>query len=110
MARTPKNLAIGQIASTNLTEIYPAPTGINTTAAVLSFTNTTSTAISISIFHNDGSTDFLQRIMTLPAGNGRERIYHGFQRRTINAGDSVKVQADSTNAFNFTLSGSEVEI
>lgn len=110
MARTPKNLDIRTIATTSLTTIYPAPAGINTTISVLSFTNKTSTAISISIFHNDGSADFLQKIMTLPAGNGRERIAHGMQRRTINSGDSIKIQADSANAFVSTLSGSEVEI
>ena len=109
MARTPKNLALGQLADTALTEIYDAPIGINTSSAVLAFTNTTNVAISLDIYHGNG-TDFLQRTMTLPAGPGRERIYYGFQQRVLNAGDTVKIQADSANALNFTLSGSEIEV
>ena len=109
MARTPKNLALAQLASTTLTTIYTAPAGINTSAAVLAFTNTTSTAISVDIYHGNG-TDFLQRTMTIPAGSGRERVYFGFQQRVINAAETIKIQADSANAFNYTLSGSEVEL
>ncbi len=109
MARTPKNLAIGQLATTGLTTIYTAPSGINTSAAVLAVTNTTSTAISIDIYHGTG-TDYLQRTFTIPAGSGRERVYYGFQQRVINAGQTIKIQADSTNAFNYTLSGSEIEL
>ena len=109
MARTPKNLALAQLASTALTTIYTAPVGVNTSAAVLAFTNTSSVAISLDIYHGNG-TDFLQRTMTLPAGSGRERVYYGFQQRVINAGETIKIQADSASAFNYTLSGSEVEI
>ncbi len=109
MARTPKNLALAQLASTTLTTIYKAPAGINTSAAVLAFTNTTSTAISVDIYHGNG-TDSLQRTMTIPAGSGRERVYFGFQQRVINAAETIKIQADSASAFNYTLSGSEVEL
>lgn len=108
MARTPKNLALGQLASTTLTTIYTAPTGINTSAAVLSFTNTTDTSISIDVIRGDG-TDYLKRTMTLPAGSGRERIYYGFQQRVFNAGQTLKIQADSSAVFNYELDGAEVE-
>lgn len=110
MARTPKKLALGQLASTALTGIYTAPGGINTTGSILAFTNTTTVNISIDIYTNDGSTDFLQGTVTLPSGVGRRRSYFGFQRDVIEAGDSIKIQADSANAFNFNVSGSEVEI
>ena len=109
MARTPKNLALGQLSSTDLTTIYTAPDGLNTQSAVLAFTNTTTTAISIDVYHGNG-TDYLQRTVTLPAGRGREVIYYGFQSRVINAGETVKIQADSASPFNFTFSGSEFEI
>ena len=110
MARTPKNLTIGQLASTSLTTLYTAPTGINTSISVLSLTNTTDTALLISIYHNDGSTDYLQNTFSLPGGSGRNRLYYGFQRQVINAGDIVKIQADGATAFNYSLSGSEVEV
>jgi hypothetical protein len=110
MAREPLNLVIGQLASTALTEIYEAPDGINTTIATVGFTNTTSTAISIDIYVGSDGTDYLKNTMTLPAGSGQERMYYNFQRRVINAGQTVKIQADSTAAFNYDVNGSEVEI
>jgi hypothetical protein len=100
---------LAQLASTTLTTIYTAPAGINTSSSVLAFTNTTSTAISLDIYHGNG-TDFLQRTLTLPAGSGREVVYYGFQQRVINAEETVKIQADSASAFNYTLSGSEIEL
>ena len=109
MARTPKNLALGQSTDALLNTIYTVPTGTNTSAAVLAFTNVSTDTIIISIYHGNG-TDFLQKTLTIPAGVGRERVYFGFQQRVLNAAHTVKVQADSTSAFNFTFSGSEVEI
>jgi hypothetical protein len=109
MARTPKNLALGQSTSVDLITIYTAPFGVNTSSAVLSFTNTSDTTISIDVYHGNG-TDYLQRTMSLPAGSGRERVYYGFQQRVLNAQDTVKIQADSASAFNYTLSGSEIEL
>lgn len=110
MARTAKTLAIGSVQSTDLQQLYLVPSGFNMTAAVMSFTNTTDTSIVIDIYHNDGSTDFLIKSLTLPAGSGRERIYYGFQRRTLNAGHSVKVQANNTSKFNYSVHGSENEL
>ncbi len=108
--RTAKNLAIGSIQVNTLQEIYEVPSGINTTGAVLGFTNTTTNSIVIEIFHNDGSTDFLIKSLTLPGGSGKERIYNGFQRRTFNAGHSIKVKANVGFKFNFSLHGSENEL
>lgn len=110
MARIAKNLALGSIQSDAIQQIYVVPNGINTTGAVLSFTNTTSNPLVIDIFHNDGSTDFLIKKITLPGGEGIERIYNGFQRRTFNAGHIIKVQANVSFKFNFSLHGSENEI
>jgi hypothetical protein len=110
MARTPKNLTIQQVASTTLTTIYTVPTKINTTGAVFSFTNVTTSNHSIDIYHNDGSTDFLIKTFALPGGSGTERVYWAAQRRTFNAGDAIKIQSNSASAFNVSLSGSEVEI
>jgi len=107
MARTPKNLALAQLASVALTTIYTAPVGTNTPISKLSFTNTTSTAISIDIYHSTASTDFLIDTLTIPGGSGRKRIFYGWQLEVLNAGEKIKIQADSTNAFNYSLNGSE---
>lgn len=110
MARTAKTLSISSIESTDLKQVYVVPTGINTTGSVLSFTNTTNNNVVISIFHNDGSVDFLIKSITVPGGVGRERIYNGFQRRTFNAGHAIKVQADANVKFNVSVHGSENEL
>jgi hypothetical protein len=110
MTRTAKTLALSSIQSTDLQEVYVVPSGINTTGAVLSLTNTTNNNIVVDVYHNNGSTDFLLRRITLPSGIGRERIYHSFQRRTFNAGHSIKLQADVVDKFNFSIHGSEIEL
>jgi hypothetical protein len=109
MARTPKNVAAAQLASTTLTTIYTVPANTNASAAVLAFTNTTANTVVIDIYHGTG-TDLLQKKLTLPAGSGKERIYYGFQRRVLNATQTVKIQADVSHAFNYSLSVSEVEL
>jgi len=109
MARTPKNLVIGQLATTGLTTIYTAPTGINTAISTLGFTNTTTSVHSMDIYHGTG-TDFLKKTMTIPGGSGIERIYFGFQSRVINAGHTIKIQSDSASAINYDVNGSEVEV
>lgn len=110
MSTIPKRLAIGQITTTTLTTIYTAPTGINTRAVKLGLTNTGTTATVISVYHNDGTTDYLQAAVTLPGGAGKERPYFGIQRVMINAGDSLKIQSSVAITFNYSLHGSEVEI
>lgn len=110
MAKISKNLAIGTLTSTALTQLYLVPTGFNTTGHVLSFTNTTATNIVIDIYHNDGSSDILLKTLTLPGGSGVERIYEDFQLRTFNAGHALKIQASVASTFNFCVSGAEREL
>ena len=100
---TPSNLAIGQLSTTTLTSIYTA--AVSTTIGVLRFTNETTDEITISIYHNDGSTDYLQKTLTLPGGVGQDRHYWGLQQTTLNAGHIIKIQASSTNVLNYSLSG-----
>ena len=106
MARTPKNLASAQLATTVLTQIYIAPDGTNTNGSVLAFTNVTTTPMVISIYRGL----LLMKALTLPGGVGQERIYYGFQSRVINAAQTISIQSDSATAFNYDLSGSEVEV
>lgn len=107
---TPKRLAIGQITDATLNTLYTAPSGVNTRFSKLSFTNTESTGITLDIYHNDGSTDYLQRTITLPGGSGKEAIYYDIQRTIANAGDVLKVQASSAITFNYSVHGSETEV
>ncbi len=109
MARTPFR-DVQQIAATALTDAYTVGPGINSTISVVGFTNTTSTAIVIDIYHNDGTDDFLKHTILLPAGSGTERLYYGMERAVLETSDILKVQADSTNAFNLFIYGSEVEV
>lgn len=106
MARTPKKLGIGQIASTDLTTIYTIPTNIATRFESLILTSEATVSLSIKIFYNDGSTDFRQDTMTVPPG--RQRGYWDLDKG--DPGDIIKLQADSAGAFNFALNGSEVEL
>ena len=106
MARSPENVT-AQLASTTLTTIYTVPASTATTAAVLTFTNTTTTAIVISIYKGNG-TDFLAKKITLPAGIGRDIEYNCSAMRNMNTTETVKIQADSTSAFNYSLSYSEI--
>ena len=110
MARTPFR-DIQQIASATIQTPYTTGTGLASNISVVSFTNTSATdPITISIYHNDGTTDFLKHTLLLPAGVGKERQYYGFERSVIAAGDSIKVLADVATAFNMFIYGSEVEI
>ncbi|MBL4664269.1 MAG: hypothetical protein JKY22_12125 [Flavobacteriaceae bacterium] len=108
MARNPFR-DIQQIATTTLTTVYTAATGINSTISVVSLVNTTATALNIDVYHNDGATDFLKNTIHIPGGAGRERLYYGFERGVLAAGDSIKVQADGATAFNLAIYGSEIE-
>ena len=106
MARTPKSIVTAQLATTALTTIYTVPAGINASAVVLTFTNATTTANTISVFHGTG-TDFLQEIVTIPAGVGRRRVFN--MHSVVNATETVKIQASASTAVNYSLSASEVE-
>ena len=110
MARTPKKLALLQIASTDLTTIYTAPTSFSATYSVLTLTNLSATPLSVDLYDNDGSADFLIDVVAVPGGIGRDVTVYSFQRTTSNPGDSLKVQANGDTAFNVSLSGSEASI
>ena len=109
MARTPFR-DIQQIESTALTEVYEAITGVTGVVTTMKFTNTTTSPVNISVYNYDGTTDFLDIVIHLPAGIGRQRIHYGFERDVLETGDIIKVQADAANAFNLKISGSTVEV
>ena len=110
MATTAKNLALVQVSDAALTTVYTTPTGSNTRISKLGFTNTGSTAVTISIYHYDGATNFLIKALTLPAGAGIERPYYDLQRAIFNSGHAIKVQASSAITYNVAVHGSEIEV
>lgn len=107
MARNPLNLNVQQITSTSLTEIYES-TSVVTTGMGLVLTNAAATANQISVFHNDGTSDFLLSLNTLPGGVGKKIIVPDVSVLKLNSGDSIKVQASAATAFNSNLSGSQI--
>ena len=109
MARTPFR-DIQQIATTDLTSVYAAITGISPTISVMRFTNASTTALNIDIYHHDGTTDYLSGTIHIPAGVGRHRLDYSWERAVLITGDEIKVQADGATAFNLAIYGSEVEV
>ena len=107
MARTPQNLDVRQVASTSLTTIYTS-TGVTTVGMSLILTNEVATANKVSIFHNDGSTDRLVTAKTIVGGIGKSITPAEVLVLKINDGDSIKIQASASTAFNSNLSGSQI--
>lgn len=109
MARTPLNLDTRQITTTTLTTLYTAGAGKVASGLSLVITNAAATANTISVYFNDGTTDYLLRTRTVPAGTGKTWIVAEVSGLKLNAGDSIKVQSGSATAYNTNLSGTEVE-
>lgn len=108
MARTPKNLSIEQVATTDLTTLdYVVPVSTVTTATLV-LTNTTASIIDVTIFINDTVTDFVFDNVKIPAGIGKRKRIIALPDEKLNAGFLIKVQATTTGAFNAFLSGSEI--
>ena len=108
MARTPLNLDVRQISTTDLTELYLAPAGSTAAGLSLVITNASALQNSISVYHNNGTTDYLLATRALPGGIGKTWVVVEVAGLKINAGDSIKVQSTVASAYNSNLSGSEV--
>lgn len=108
MARSPLNLDTRQITTAALTTLYTAPAAVVTSGISLVITNTVTTANAISVYFNDGTTDYLLRTRTVPGGAGKTWIVAEVAGIKLNAGDSIKVQSGSATAYNVNLSGTEV--
>lgn len=108
MARSPLNLDTRQISTTTLTTLYTAPAGIVASGLSLVVTNAVATANEISVYFNDGTTDYLLKTKTVPGGAGKTWIVAEVAGLKLNAGDAIKVQSGSATAYNVNLSGTEV--
>ena len=109
MARTPFR-DIQEVATTSLAAYYTVGVGLRSVLSVVRLINTTSSALNIKVYKNDGTTDFIIDELHLPGGEGRARQVYGLGRAVLHAGDSLKFQADAATAWNLDIDGSEVEI
>lgn len=105
MSRTPQSISIGQTATTSIQTIYTgAATGVLSPALV--FTNASASEIEISVYVNDGSTDFLIETRTIAAGIGKAWIVSTLGTQKIDPLNAIKFQATTATAVNHHLSGS----
>ena len=105
MARTPQSISIGQTLTTAIQTIYTGSAG-DVLAPALVFTNTSASIIEISVFVNDGTTDFLIETRKIAGGLGNKWIVTSINTQKINPLDSIKFQASTATAVNHHLSGS----
>ena len=105
MSRTPQSISIGQTATTDIQTIYTGITG-QVLSPSLVFTNASATAIEISVYVNDGSTDFLIETRTVAAGVGKPWIVSTLGTQKIDPLNAIKFQATTATAVNHHLSGS----
>lgn len=107
MARTSKALAVGTITNASATTIYTA-SNVNTILRRLVLTNTTATAIPITVSLRDGTTTRALKIRSIPAGNGKTWDVVEIQGQTLNNNYSVILTSGSADTFNYYLSGAEI--
>ena len=108
MARTPLNADIQQIATTTLTTLdYVVPVDTVSTAFLV-LTNVTAAILDITIYINDGTTDFILVQDKIAGGIGKTWIVKELSTQKLNAGFTIKVQATTATAFNAALSVSEI--
>tara|TARA_R110002012_G_scaffold294794_1_gene491091 strand:- start:133 stop:468 length:336 start_codon:yes stop_codon:yes gene_type:complete len=108
MARTPLNASIEQIATTSLTTLdYTVPASTVSTAFLV-LTNASTSILDLSVYVNDGTTNFLLVRDKIAAGIGKDWIVKELPTQKLNAGFTIKVQSTTTDAFNAFLSVSEI--
>lgn len=108
MARSPKSLSIENIATTNLVTLdYVVPVNL-VTVATLVITNASLNILTIDVFINDGTTDFIFCNVKIPGGIGKKKRIIALSDENLNGGFQIKVQATTNDPFNVFLSGSEI--
>ena len=108
MSRTPLNASIERIETdSRITLDYLVPANTVSTASLV-LTNTTENILDISVYINDGSTDFILVKNKIAGGIGKEWIIKELPTQKLNTGFAVKVQATTADAFNAFLSVSEI--
>ena len=101
-----KRLASGNQQSGTITPVYTVPQ--NSTANVSRFvlTNLTASDIGVTVYVHDGTDNRLITGVTIPAGLGRGvNVFKAFD--SYNGGDIISLNPDSSNSFDYIISGRE---
>ncbi len=108
MSRTPKSASIQEIATLDLVTLdYVVPSSTVATAFLV-ITNLSAIIIDISVYINDGSSDFLISQNKIPSGIGKTWIVKELTTQKLNNSFTVKVQSTTADSFNAFLSVSEI--
>lgn len=105
MARTPQNLSIGQTSSVDIQTLYSVLSE-QVLSPSLVLTNAAATPNTVSVYVNDGSTDFLIGSYPIAGGVGKKVRVLELSTQKMNPLFSIKIQASAATALNHFLSGS----
>ena len=87
---------------------YTVGGSTQTTIIGLTCANTTTSAITVNVQHNDGSNDtFLVKSATVPAGSSIV-IVGGDQKVVLQTGDSIKVTSSASSSVDVMMSILEI--
>lgn len=87
---------------------YTVGGSTQTTIIGLTCANTTTSAITVNVQHNDGSNDtFLVKAATVPAGSSIV-IVGGDQKVVLQTGDSIKVTSSAASSVDVMMSILEI--
>ena len=87
---------------------YTVGSSTQTTIIGLTCANTTTSAITVNVQHNDGSNDtFLVKSATVPAGSSIV-IVGGDQKVVLQTGDSIKVTSSASSSVDVMMSILEI--
>jgi len=95
---------------TSATTVGSYTVGASTATTVIGLTcaNTTATAITVDVTHNDGANDtFMVKGATVPSG-GSLVVVGGDQKVVLEAGDSVKVTSSAASSCDVIMSILEI--
>ena len=95
---------------TSATTVGSYTVGASTATTVIGLTcaNTTTTAITVDVTHNDGSNDtYIVKGATVPSG-GSLVVVGGDQKVVLEAGDSVKVTSSAASSCDVIMSILEI--
>lgn len=104
MARTPQSIAIGSISTTTRTTLETVATGQVLSPDLVVANNSTS-KVDVSIYINNGVSDFLFAQKTLPAGPGKQIYFEKLKTQKINPNQILKIELSSAVSVNYFLSG-----
>lgn len=100
------NLGSGANADISLNSIYTLLQGRTAFINSLTFTNTTSNIITVSVYVFDGVDRLLQTVK-IPAGEGKGVSVPLMRGVTLSANQIIKIQAASADSFNYKINGAE---